>query len=307
MNRHARRPTRVRAHSHAGFSMMEVLVAIGIFALGFVAVAAIFPSAALMQRGTAEDVQARHMQRNAEAIIKGMAASGSELEDALEDGYDDDETTVKPFPPSSLEDGNPSALWNLNARSFPTHIINPTRRSTYWVPLRRNANPEEDEYEWRIYVFVLNRQSGNYIRENESETDWEDHWANPNDGYDADENTWTVPGVRRMQIEIDDSGDDSFTFADEDINDSDILPNPTNLLRVNDPLLYKRNGQTYRVTAIDPDDGRVTLNGTLTTDGDDEYIWIGYGGRDTEDNDEIDSYHRPTKRIFTLTDVVADD
>lgn len=307
------RPTRVRA----GFTLMEVLVAIGIFALGFVAVAAIFPAAALMQRGTADDVESRHAERSARAIIEAMPLT-DQWDDPDADLYfyhggnsASTDSHVKPFPPDMLTGSD--AIWSLDTRSYPAHTTDPANRQYYWVPLIRDTAGNAETPSWQIYVFVFNRQAGNYIRDNYDASDdaWKDEWANPEDGFvaegeidagpppDPPVNTWSVPGVRRITITVDESGDDSFEFADPDINDPNIPPNPRDLLRANDTLLYERNGQIYRVTKIDKDD-RITVNGRIFTDephNPSQHIWIAFGGRDADD-----FRHRPGKRLFTIPD-----
>lgn len=63
-----------RAHRRTGgFSLMEVLVALGIFTIGLVAVAAIFPAAITIQRDTVREVDGRRIGKNAKAVLLAVA------------------------------------------------------------------------------------------------------------------------------------------------------------------------------------------------------------------------------------------
>ena len=57
----------------AAFSLMEVLVAMGVFTVGLVAVAAIFPTAITIQRETVREVDGRRIGKNARAMILAAA------------------------------------------------------------------------------------------------------------------------------------------------------------------------------------------------------------------------------------------
>ena len=53
-----------------GFSLMEVMIAMGIFVIGMVAIASIFPVAAVMQRETVRGVIAELVAENAASILE---------------------------------------------------------------------------------------------------------------------------------------------------------------------------------------------------------------------------------------------
>lgn len=59
----------------AAFSLMEVLVALGIFALGLVAVAAVFPTAIAIQSETVRDLAGQRAVINARSTIQALARS----------------------------------------------------------------------------------------------------------------------------------------------------------------------------------------------------------------------------------------
>jgi hypothetical protein len=60
---------------------MEVLVALGIFAMGLVAVAAVFPTAIAIQRETVRDLAGQRVAVNAKSLVQSMARSIDNLED----------------------------------------------------------------------------------------------------------------------------------------------------------------------------------------------------------------------------------
>ncbi|WP_432800266.1 type IV pilus modification PilV family protein [Poriferisphaera sp. WC338] len=60
-----------------GFSLMEVMISMGIFAVGLVSVAAIFPTAITIQRDTVENVTSQHIVQNAEQMMRSLARSKS--------------------------------------------------------------------------------------------------------------------------------------------------------------------------------------------------------------------------------------
>lgn len=77
--------TRHRAASrrNAAFSLMEVLVAMGVFTVGLVAVAAIFPTAITIQRETVREVDGRRIGKNARATILAAARSDVNPSDTI--------------------------------------------------------------------------------------------------------------------------------------------------------------------------------------------------------------------------------
>ncbi len=62
-----------RQHRGAGFSLMEVMVAMGIFTVGLVAVAAVFPTAITIQRETVRDLAGQRVTANAKAMVFALA------------------------------------------------------------------------------------------------------------------------------------------------------------------------------------------------------------------------------------------
>jgi len=59
----------------AGFSLLEVLVSLGIFAVGLIAVSAVFPTAITIQRETVRELDGRRVAQNAKATILAIVRS----------------------------------------------------------------------------------------------------------------------------------------------------------------------------------------------------------------------------------------
>ena len=79
-----RRATRASARRSAGgFNLLEVLVSLGIFAVGLVAVAAVFPTAITIQRETVRELDGRRVAQNAKATI--VAQSLNQVDSASTD------------------------------------------------------------------------------------------------------------------------------------------------------------------------------------------------------------------------------
>jgi prepilin-type N-terminal cleavage/methylation domain-containing protein len=70
MNTHANRMTARRA---SGFSLVEVLIAIFVLALGLLGVAAVFPAVVRQQRTATDAVQGISIQRSVEELLRGHA------------------------------------------------------------------------------------------------------------------------------------------------------------------------------------------------------------------------------------------
>ena len=176
-----------------GFSVTETLIAMAIFAVGFAAVASIFPVGAVLQQNTADDVLAQQVADNARALITGRKFRHEILTDTDSvAGYPDalpENLQVQPVlqtksdgsaldPAGQLKHssgpGDPHIWehWQLNDRSYffvresvgyhPQHTLelgNPDatefNRSYYWVPLIRRTKIPTSAPDWQVFVFVL--------------------------------------------------------------------------------------------------------------------------------------------------------
>lgn len=149
---------------------MEVLVALGLFALGFAAVAAIFPAGALLQRQTADDVRSRQVGDNTVGIVLGTPVSVGDMEWYFDDASNEHHNAVEQFPQGAGA-GHLQELWDFDDRTYPAAMSDPLLRPFHWVPLVRNRNGEDGESnpDWELYAFVMRRQDNrNYAVGNSS-------------------------------------------------------------------------------------------------------------------------------------------
>ena len=61
------------------------MLAMGIFVIGFVAVASIFPAAAILQKATVEDAVSQQFVRSATALLEGRQLSTTDLDSGTVD------------------------------------------------------------------------------------------------------------------------------------------------------------------------------------------------------------------------------
>ncbi len=170
---------------------METMIALGVFAIGFVAVASIFPVATALQKESVEDVLAQQVARNAAALIQGRKFRHDELNGTSSPPH------PRRIPPNDLRvyslHGNRGGdtshkgqfdHWRLNDRSYffvmrddvgfmknidIRYAPNQTQeittaggfdpaeynRSYYWVPLIRRTQIPTTPDDWQVFVFVL--------------------------------------------------------------------------------------------------------------------------------------------------------
>lgn len=226
MKRYANYCTTRRA---GGFNLMEVLVAMGLFALGFAAIASIFPAAAVLQRNTATDVKARSLKANAKAVISATPLSAG----ALDTVYGSTTATdVRSFTNSATL--NP--FWSRDTRSYPAATGNFVERDLFWVPLLRDADPDISVRSWQLFVFVLrrDRNTGEYTAQD---------YPNDDPTSPTEER---IPGIASETVSS--VSDNVITLS----SGIDIWPG--------DPLLDSL-GVSYRVTAVNAAGTEITVNG----------------------------------------------
>jgi type II secretory pathway pseudopilin PulG len=169
----APRPRVASRGNHRAYTLAEVLIALGIFAIGFVSIAAIFPVASIMQKATVQDMTAQQFERSVTAALQGRpfvwhpdpVNSLDDITTYFPAAFLPQDTNIHPIlqpglsPTGNLHANGPRVWerWKLNDRSYfmetkgtggyypiltsevATMIFTPTafRRTYYWVPLMR--------------------------------------------------------------------------------------------------------------------------------------------------------------------------
>lgn len=226
------------------FTLTEVLIALAIFALGFVSIASVFPVAVVLQKETTDDMVAQQFARNAQADLKGRKFKAVDLNNPTGPFFIPDSLAVQPIlklralgPGIISQSPNVFERWMVNDRSYfftaaaTTYTpqltseiatgVNPAySRSFYWVPLIRRTTPAPTAAsDWRVFVFILRRNAEDFDRAGLGAGSG---WANY-DGFDNYTNPgldpmWRVPGVYGMPVTLAPSDVTRFNF-DNDRND----------------------------------------------------------------------------------------
>lgn len=305
------------ASRRSAFTMLEVLITMGIFAIGFVAVASIFPTAILLQKKTVEDVVAQQVARNAQALLEtrgltlGVAASldgdlDNQLVEAGATTWDTDQR-VYPVPLPMLTTGHdntttPNQRWLLPDRSYPSASNPVESRKVFWVPLVRDPSPIAgvNAGEVIVYAFIIQRASdGRYPRPDLTDT----NWVNFYDGYidnvptstvDVNDD-WTVPAVTKQAVSVSTVDLTRFDFT----GGNTWVSGGNTYLKVNigDQILDCW-GATYSVEDADATGVKISgiINPNLDTSAFPDEIWYAH----SDENGRL----RPAKRILTLTKAV---
>jgi prepilin-type N-terminal cleavage/methylation domain-containing protein len=264
------------------FTLTEVLIALAIFALGFISVAAIFPVAALMQKETVVDLVGQQFDRSVIGLLKGRPFKAADLNNHPYFVGANEDLEVHPIllHPSEITGFE---RWVLNARSYfhvpylidyysifdsdtsvyEARVNDPLQRPFYWVPLARRKNIPTAAGDWVVYVFILSRsdpfrrtgkQNGNDVivedfnRYDRAGLDAWSGWANY-DGYDNTHTpydpVWHIPGVYGIDVTL--SPNDVFRFNFDNDRNNDGRPDE---IQAGDQVLDS-NGTIHSVVTAD--------------------------------------------------------
>jgi hypothetical protein len=226
-----------RARGQAGFSLVETMFALGIFALGFVAVAALFPVAILLQRKTVEDVHSLIAVDSTRALVTNAGISNTIINAAVPM-----DNAVHPLLPPAVTSGMPIPFDSIRTRSYPSAEGEMANRRFFWVPMVRRINDvatigSSTRDEWEVFVFITKRQVSALYPKVAGD-------ANPDDDD-------VVPAVRKM-TGVTVSGTQRFNFT-----------NSTGQVKIGDQIVDKW-GRIHEVG--DADTGGVTVKGLIEPD-----------------------------------------
>ena len=149
-------------HGPRAFTLIEILIAIGIFAIGFVSIASPLFVGARIQAETIDDIRVQQVRRSAEALLKAVPFDRSYVVDELTNSPSestrdfDIDGRVYPFGDfghlSDLEMKNRS----FPDRSFPSNVPFKKRRY-YWSLLVRDRDTNRARYTFDLYLVVMRR------------------------------------------------------------------------------------------------------------------------------------------------------
>ncbi len=136
----------LRGTSRAGFTLMETLIAIAIFMISLVAIAALFPVGFTLQRYALGDAATHAVAGTAPALIRKEGLTASEL-------------LTMTQPTTAVQDSRDFATqWSRNDRTYPGTTPQ-SRRTVYWYPLlqMKGDDPQRGS-NWVAYVLIFQRE-----------------------------------------------------------------------------------------------------------------------------------------------------
>jgi len=218
------------------FTLIELLLAMFILAIGMVAIASIFPVAGYLQKNAFADVITLQVKRHAVAVVDAVDVPSSALPSA---------STVTAFTESNLDTYYPLAMrcypqaLDLDGDGVPnesgTTEDDYDLRPFFWVPLVQNVGSSTAP-DYRYYVFILERLN---------DATYPDGSTMANGG-DSD----NVPKVVRITANGS-VGDETVTGASHSGN-----------IQPGDQVLAS-NGQVLQITEV-PDNNSFDIAGELT-------------------------------------------
>jgi prepilin-type N-terminal cleavage/methylation domain-containing protein len=217
---------------HTGFSLVEVLMAVGILAVGLLLVATMFPAAIYMTTVASERTMA--------AIVADEAFAKIQI-------YDMNGITSTLNDPCNCYDWGDGMKNEITESEFSYPPVDPCGGSSqyYWSALYRKTNNNPADNEYQITVFVARKMNPSLTYESGSIA------AGRSGG-----NSWPMP------IEI------GITTGSQDSPTMDIANGDENLVNPPVTIVDNETGKLYTVVKRGDDgvDARITLDRKLESD-----------------------------------------
>jgi prepilin-type N-terminal cleavage/methylation domain-containing protein len=214
--------------SRRGFTLVEVLISLGIFAVGMVAVASIFPVALTVQKNTVDGLHAKQAERNAKALIAARTLSSGDFASITT-------TDVQPLP--NTAPNKVFQKWSIHDRGYPQSTKEPLHADYYWTPLVQVGSGTGDTI---LFAFILKKEQ-------------DETYSQDPQGYYADRagagvflDDIAIPKVRAVQASKLGSNFDIIAVYD-DVNNGGI--DVTTVFRVGDQIL-DNNGNLFVIKQV---------------------------------------------------------
>lgn len=301
--------TRSKHRRHGGFTLLEVLLALGVFAIGFVFIAAIFPVAALLQKEAVDTINGQQVARNTEAIMDAMQLPIGVLTTT---GFTVNvngtavDTDQRVFALSTTGWSSTNCDWTQQIRSAPTMVTGVTDRKFFWVPVFRDTNSASNMSAGEIYTYVFVLQKRNNTTYPTSPSLFTpDACANINDT-----DTVTVSGntlypiPKVFAVTVTATSSNTIKFKQTNFNGNPSTYDTPLQIDSGDKIL-DNNGTIYTVSDYDMTANTITIDGILLpTPNAIDTIWFASPGSDPSDSTKPSGKKSPTVDILILTDVV---
>ena len=276
--------TQKRTRGSRGFTLTEILIALGIFALGSVAVASLFPSALLLQKRTVEASTAQAFEASVRAQLLGRGFRETDLQ-----GIADNLVVATPDAVINSADA-PALRWSLMSRSSGSRSESPADRTLFWVPLFMDRDPAGptlptlQDRRWSVFVFLVRA---------EEDTDYPKAAAAPIAQYAMPADPTYVPGVARRAVTYREPTASPPRPHRFDLSPGGNLRNGRRIILPGDEVL-DQGGAAHRVLNATDDD--IEISGPLGgfVDGATVNIWYADPGPDARGSAFVD--------VFELTD-----
>lgn len=213
----------LRTTARAGFSLVELMIAMGIFAVGAIAVASIFPVAILLQKATVENVNARAYADSAFALVTARGFNESYL------------LTPAPTLNEVFADAQAVEEWSRLDRLYNATLL-PASRRVAWTALFMPTDLTAGAEEWLVLIFVMRRQADGVYNKGGTAADWASDFTDNT----MPSVTWLTPSSAGGQVIA--------------------FDNDPRLVRIGD-VVVDDSGRDWRVTGAS--DTQITVDGQI--------------------------------------------